>query len=569
MNRTVLVLDADLPPALTIARSLHARGISVDVASHEARPIAGYSRAVDKRHRYPDPLEHEFDFIEWVAERLADPRYDLVIPVTERTVTPLLKHRKGLADERLAMAGSDALAVVLDKSRTVALAEELGIPSPASRLVTSLDEAEAAADALGYPIVIKPVSSVGGRGPQNVQLTVSYAVDPGQLKSRVTHALRYGNALLQERFAGDGVGIELIADRGRIVYPFQHLRQHEVPLTGGGSSLRMSMPIEPALLEASQKLIGALGWHGVGMVEFKRKAATGEFRLMEINGRFWGSLPLAFEAGADFPAMLYELLVEGRVADWPPYRNDITVRNLSRDVYWHELVVRRDAPAGLVTLPTTREVLKDVALVCLPRHRFDVQKWWDPLPGLVDVGRIFRNYGKRLGNIVAERRNLREARRAWTGGSVAAALKGADNVLFLCYGNINRSAVAERYARARLPADVTVVSAGFHPEEGRPADPVMIDVAAARQIDMQGWSSQRVTPAMIEHAAAIFVMEVAHRKRLLEAFPEAAGKVFLLGMGADGVEIADPYGQAREVYARSLDQVMRGIDAIARLTGTA
>ncbi len=40
------------------------------------------------------------------------------------------------------------------------------------------------------------------------------------------------------------------------------------------------------------------------MVEFKADARTGTPYLMEINGRFWGSLQLAIDAGVDFPAIL-------------------------------------------------------------------------------------------------------------------------------------------------------------------------------------------------------------------------------------------------------------------------
>ena len=40
------------------------------------------------------------------------------------------------------------------------------------------------------------------------------------------------------------------------------------------------------------------------MVEFKLDARDGVAKLMEINGRFWGSLQLAVDAGVDFPAIL-------------------------------------------------------------------------------------------------------------------------------------------------------------------------------------------------------------------------------------------------------------------------
>jgi len=571
-TKPVLILDADLPPALTIARSLHRKGVQVEVASHESCPLAGYSRTVAVKHRYPDPLEHEFDFIEWVAERLASECYSLIVPVTERTVTPLLRHRQGLTDARLAMAPSDALAVVLDKSRTMALATQLGIPTPSGHTVTDLAELGPLEPELRYPVVVKPVSSVGSNKSRNVQLTVSYAENRNELETLCAHALHHGAALLQEHFSGDGVGIELIADHGKVVYAFQHLRQHEVPLTGGGSSLRMSVPITPALLDASQKLMAALGWHGVAMVEFKHRADTGEFRLMEINGRFWGSLPLAVEAGADFPAMLYELLVEGRVGEWPPYRHPVYCRNLARDVAWHELVLRREAPGGLVKLPSGRQVLHDLALGLSLRHRFDVQKWNDPWPGLVDLSRIFRSYAGRLAGQFKERAELSRQRRVWTNGTVAQQLKDSKNLLFLCYGNINRSAVAEVYARRRLDSSVAVDSAGFHHEAGRPADATMTEVAAEVGVDMLEWCSKTLTAAMIEKADAIFVMELAHRRRLLQAFPETEGRVFLLGMGssrtAAGGEIADPYGKSRSHYETALNQVTNAVDAIAETLRT-
>ncbi|MCB1782103.1 MAG: ATP-grasp domain-containing protein [Candidatus Competibacteraceae bacterium] len=564
----ILILDGDLPPALTIARSLRRKGLRIEIGSHETHPLAGYSNTVRAQHRYPNPLEQETAFITWIAQRLSDETDDLVIPVTERTVNPLLRHRHELNDTRLALAPSKALKIVLDKARTVELAQQLGIPTPASRYLHDPAELAAAAEDLSFPIVIKPVSSIGSKDAQNIPLTVSYALNPDQLRVAATHTLRYGSALLQEYFTGDGVGIELIADRGRIVYAFQHIRMHELPLTGGGSCLRQSTPITPALLSASTQLIAALHWHGVAMVEFKHNAATGEFRLIEINGRFWGSLPLAVAAGADFPAMLYELLVEGAVQDWPPPRDGVICRNLSRDVHWHEAVLRRDVPTGPVTLPATRQVLKDLALVFSPRHCSDVQQWRDPKPGLVDIGRLIKSYATRITGQLHDRWQRRRQRAAWRNGQVAHCVSQARRILFICYGNINRSAVAHRYAERVLSyRDLIITSAGFHPQAGRPADPTMIEVAAEQEIDMHGWSSQSLNPALIQQADVIFVMELAHYQRLAQIFPKARSKTFLLGMGlpdANG-DIPDPYGKARTQYQACLRQVMAGVEQLAHL----
>ena len=561
----VLVLDGDQASALTIVRSLGRRGLVVHVGSSEPSPLAGYSRHVRQRLRYPDPLKAEADFIDWLRNQTSSQRYGLVIPVTERTVVPMLRHRASFDDSRVALAPSDALEQVLDKDRTLRLAATLGIATPRSVPVAALADLGAAAAALGYPVVVKPARSVGQGDGQRVQLTVSYAHNGAELEAQVRHALRYGAVILQEYFAGDGVGIELIADQGVVRHAFQHRRLHEVPLTGGGSSLRTSEAVDPALLAASTQLVLALGWHGVAMVEFKRAPASGEFRLMEINGRFWGSLPLAVAAGADFPALLHALLTTGQVPQLAPARTGVVCRQLARDIDWLEHVLRKAAPRQLVTLPTAGQVLRDCLLVFSPRHHFDVQTWRDPWPGLVDLWRIGAKQWARIAAALAGRRRLRQefnAGRAQASGQ--RALAEARQVLFLCYGNINRSALAQAYAQSRHGQRLQFVSAGFHAPGGRAADPAMVDVAAGRQIDLSQSLSRTLDAQMVRDADLILAMEVAHLDRLVQQHPSARGKAFLLGAAAAteprAVEVPDPYGKARSTYELVCRQVMASVD---------
>ncbi len=565
MTDRILVLDADLPPALSVARSLKEIGLTVDVASCQPNPIAGYSRTVSARLSYPDPLAAPTAFIDWMRDITARDDYALIVPVTERTIAPLLKFRDRYDDRRVAMAPSDSLRLALDKAQTVAIAESVDIPVPRSITVDNMAQLEAARDALGFPIVIKPVSSVGADQAKNVQLTVSYAFDDNELRALVQHALRFGDVILQEYFRGEGEGIELLADHGEVVYAFQHRRLHEVPLTGGGSSLRMSVDITPALLDAARRLMAAMKWHGVAMVEFKHDSASGEFRLMEVNGRFWGSLPLAAAAGANFPAMLYELLVKGRIGHHAPARPNVYCRNLQRDVSWHEQVARKQAPPRLVSIPGWGSVLKDALLMLHWRHAFDVQRLSDPKPGLVDLGRIFKTYYDRVRHIRADRQALATQYRAWQNGSQRDIVGNAKCVLFVCYGNINRSAVAEAYARKRYADRIDVASAGIHQQEGRPADPTMVEVARKEALDLSDARSRHMSAEMIARADVILAMEMSHIEHVAKQFPEAKGKTFLLGNATatrwQDIEIADPYGLNASVYAGICKRVMASVDA--------
>lgn len=564
----MLVLDGDQPAALSIVRSLGRRALRVHVAAGSLSPLAGYSRYAQASAVYPDPLRDEYAFIDWLGTELGQHDYSLAIPVTERTVVPILRHRGRLPADRVALAPAGALEQVLDKERTFALAASLGIPVPRSVTVHSVDDALRVAPSLGFPIVVKPSRSVGSVGDMRVQLTVSYAHDTDQLSRQVTHALSHGGVILQEYFRGDGIGVELIADHGLVRYKFQHRRLHEVPLTGGGSSLRISEPVTPALGRAAESLMAALGWHGVAMVEFKHVAATGEFRLMEINGRFWGSLPLAVAAGADFPAMLHSLMTTGTVGATGAARSGIVCRNLGRDLDWLEHVLRRAAPAGLVTLPSAYSVVRDTLLMLSPRHRFDVQSFTDMRPGWVDLARIGRRQWQRVTGGLVRRHRLAAQRRAARAGTGEHRMRAAKQVLFLCYGNINRSALAQAHAEARHRGPVAFRSAGFHAAEARPADPTMVDVAARGGLDLSRWRSRTVTADLVREADLILAMELAHIDRLEAQFPEAHGKAFLLGartaQGAAQVEIVDPYGQPPAQYQQVYGQVTAAVDAWMR-----
>jgi hypothetical protein len=79
-------------------------------------------------------------------------------------------------------------------------------------------------------------------------------------------------------------------------------------------------------------LLSHLGWRGVAMVEFKRDDRDGSLRLMEINGRFWGSLQLAIDAGVDFPAMLVDTAGATRPAPVTSYRIGVRSRWFWGDV---------------------------------------------------------------------------------------------------------------------------------------------------------------------------------------------------------------------------------------------
>jgi predicted ATP-grasp superfamily ATP-dependent carboligase len=72
------------------------------------------------------------------------------------------------------------------------------------------------------------------------------------------------------------------------------------------------------MTEYALRLLQHVGWHGVAMVEFKVDRQSGTPLLMEVNGRYWGTVGLPVAAGTDFPLYQWQILHGERPAVKPP-----------------------------------------------------------------------------------------------------------------------------------------------------------------------------------------------------------------------------------------------------------
>jgi predicted ATP-grasp superfamily ATP-dependent carboligase/thymidylate kinase len=388
----VLVTDAARGSAISIIRSLGRRGMHVIAADSEARSPGFYSRYAAERLRYPSPEESPEEMVEVLLTAARTRRIDLIVPITDETILPLAAARERFAGLcMLALPEPRALATSHDKMATVELAAELGIPLPRTELVSTVNAALRAAPALGWPVVVKPRFSRIVRDGRGVErYAVSYAADGAALAEQMAGLEGRCDVLLQEYCAGEAHGVEVLAHEGRPIAAFQHRRLREVPITGGASSFRESVALEPVLLDHSARLLAALEWTGLAMVEFK----VGEEgpRLMEVNGRVWGSLPLAVKSGIDFPAGLADVCFGNLPGpdDRPntSYAVGVRSRNLDLEMVWIGSTLRQARPYPGVPVPRRRQAVAAALRLLYPGDGFDILTREDPRPGLVELARI-------------------------------------------------------------------------------------------------------------------------------------------------------------------------------------
>lgn len=550
-----------------VARSLWRRGIPVLVGAIAAGARPPKSRAVRNSYRLGGQGGTE-TILGRLLEVIDDEKPDWLVPTSDSSLLFMANCYADLKPRvKLACPDPQAVHTVLDKSATMDAAIRCGIPLPRAHSIDSLAKLRADRHRLNFPLVAKPSS----KDVSNA-FKVRYYHDWAQLEQEFLQDPDFGHkCLFQEYSPGEGVGVELLMAGGEPRMLFQHRRLLENPSTGGVSVIGIAEELSPELVQSSLTLLREIGWEGPAMVEYRHDRASRRFVLMEVNGRFWGSLGLSIAAGVDFPYGAWELAHGAQVTP-ASYRVGTRARWTTGVLLrLHELfenprndgMVRSSAWGALFAAPK----------LFLPGIRDMLWAWNDPYPAISELsltaGRLLRQTLKALirgmlpESIITRLRIWRsleqgpdklylrrQVRRiAWRSRPRLPAQ--VRSVLCVCHGNIIRSPFAAAlFASAELQAR----SAGLHAREGRRADERAIRIAADFGVSLEQHIAEPLNAAMIDESDVIFVMDAVNEARLLHRFPQARGKLLSLGafspdrLFAD--EIIDPYEKGdREIRA--------------------
>jgi len=555
----VLILGEGVSAFLSVVRSIGRQGVAVHVAwcSPDSPTLA--SRYVERFHPVPF-ADADGNWLPEFLSLLETEKFDLVLPTNEQSIRALFPYREQLAQHaRLCLMDEKSFDVLFDKVKCCELAGSLGVRVPRSAVAKDLASLRAVAAEWGYPLVLKPVSSYDPTHPTQ-RRNVRKAYGEAELDKLAPALFEEGAIQVQENFIGRGVGVELLVDRGQILLAFQHERVHQ-PLRGGASSYRKSVSLNDELLSASRDFVAALEYSGVVMLEYLYND-SGEWRFVEANARFWGSLPLAIAAGADFPFALYRYWVHGDRRFNQEYRTDIYCREIVGDGLWLLANFRADkSDRTLATLPI-RSVLGEVRHVLSGRERYDTFTLDDPKPAFAQVAKYALRSLRRARLRLSEKLASLPRRRRAESEAARRTLQSARKVIFLCWGNICRSPFAEVYARQVWPAEVEVHSRGLHYKRGRTSPRNAIDAARQLDVSLDEHRSTILTADEVLSADAIICFDELIRTELLKAHPAARGKAFRFGaLSRDGVlSVTDPLNMDAAGFQKTYVTIKRVLD---------
>ena len=388
-----IVLGVDSPIGLTIVRELGGHGVPVHGVGKAASigSASRYSTSYSVRPASAMP--------DWLPPLIEATGAKAVLAISETDLIALAALPARIGDCHILTPRAEALRIVLDKRVTLEHAAALGIDTPDSWQPVAGEDFAARTTALEYPVVVKwadPAAVTPALSRHGLAfIKAEFVHDRDGLLSLLDRYAALGCwPLIQHYCPGVGLGQMIYMEDGAATMAFQHRRLHEWPPEGGVSTYCAAEPADRhrEQMARSISLLRAIGWQGPAMVEYRFDPDTGRYWLMEINGRFWGSLPLAWHCGAHFAWEGYRRIVLADHSPAAPSRTDLRARYMIPET---RRLLRILFARSAVTDPAfVARPLADLAAYVTgfvdPRTRYYVMSLRDPGPLARDLWNVMR-----------------------------------------------------------------------------------------------------------------------------------------------------------------------------------
>jgi predicted ATP-grasp superfamily ATP-dependent carboligase len=283
----------------------------------------------------PDPVADRDGFAAAVVREAERHGPVVVYPGQEASIDAVVEAASRTKAALLPYPGADELRVLRDKSTLPALADDAGLAVP--RTLAEAMPGEVVGHRLSMPCVVK-------RTRLGAQACARVVNSDDELRTVLAGVPADERVLIQERVRGPLVGLALVIDRGgTVVARLQQVALRTWPIEAGGSSLAASTAPDDCLVEAAARLLRSAGYWGLAQLQFIETASG--HALIDVNPRFYGSMPLALACGVNLAAAWHAVAVDAPLAAAAPtYPAGVSYRSLR-----HEFAAAaRGSPAVLL-----------------------------------------------------------------------------------------------------------------------------------------------------------------------------------------------------------------------------
>lgn len=363
--------------SIGVARSLGRYGIPVWLLANH--PIPTFSRYVQRSFDWPG-ADHEngVSSIIDIATRYGLNGWVLFATGDEDMRMIAQNHALFASHFRVATPNWDTVQWMYDKRLTYQRAASLSIDCPWSFQPRDLDEVQRLN--CRFPVILKPAYRRGAKGTNAFTQAKAWKADDRDsllsLYQRVVALIGNDAVIVQEWIPGSGEAQFSYAglwDRGEPIASLVARRTRQHPIDFGRSSTFVETIEQDRVEQLAGRFLKSIEYTGVVEVEFKYDRRDGQYKLLDVNGRFWTWNGLGALAGVDFPYLAWQQAV-GQTVTPARARTGVAWMHASRDI----IAAYQEHSRGTMTV---RDYLAGIRKpLAFANFALD-----DPLPAIVEI----------------------------------------------------------------------------------------------------------------------------------------------------------------------------------------
>ena len=395
-SRRVLAIVGDTQVGLWVVRNLAMNGLTVHSIVKTKYGQPAHSKYSSSAWVMESPI-YSLEFIDEIKELVKLLDVGSIMPVAEAHHNVLIDVRDQFEpDVHLFSPTREVFDKATDKVYMQALCRELDIPVAKGM---RLDAFMSDTNALEFPLVFRTrrQNIKGGKAPWKA----AYAEDKTQLQKVYDQVRNFAdNIIVQEYCPGAEDHVQVMMFKGEPIMVGDYIGEHHMPLAGGITTQRISCHHQP-LIDNAVKLFKAIGYEGLGGVQYHYDPQTDKYIFLEINPRFIGGTPTLIMAGFNTSFLFWQSHFEPEKMRKTKYRLGLRSRILGGDANWMIGMIRGDQlPPGQKRLGKIETVLRFL-WNCFPWTKDDCFMLMDPKPFIVDFIQMAKKLGAQGHDIIS------------------------------------------------------------------------------------------------------------------------------------------------------------------------